>query len=95
MAKGKTKSRRQGLFSKAVNAALILLGFSRPIAILLDPQRGRFANKADIIIREATFGLSEGSFKLDAGLKMYTPALGAIALGTLKSFLMRKFPVRR
>ncbi len=95
MAKKKTRGRRQGLFSKAINIGLILLGFSRPIAILLDPQQGKFANKANVIIREATFGLSEGSFKLDAGLKMYTPALGAIALGTLKSFLMRKFPVRR
>ncbi len=48
----------------------------------------------DQIVRESTFGLSQGRFDLDAGLAMYTPVGAAIGLGKLKQYLMRHFPVR-
>ncbi len=91
MAKHKKKS-KQGLFSKAINVGLILLGFSRPLTILMKHGFGEVAVNA--IISESTFGLSQGKFDLNEGLKMYTPAGGAIALGKLKQYLMRHFPVR-
>ncbi len=93
MAKKKGKGRKQGLFSKAINIGLIALGFSRVLTHLFTPQP--FEAKMKVIIKESTFGLSEGKFDLAAGLAMYTPGGAAIALGTLKSYLMKKFPVRR
>ncbi len=95
MAKGKKRSRRQGMVSKAINIGLIALGFSRVIEILIDPKFGSISNKFKVIQRDATFGLSEGKFNMKAGLRMYTPAGAAVGLGTLKSYLMKKFPVRR
>ncbi len=91
MAKGKKKRSRQSLFSKAINAGLILLGLSRPIMILA--KLGFTETAVNAITSEATFGLSQGKFNLNEGLKMYTPAGGAIALGKLKQYLMRHFPV--
>ncbi len=92
MAKKKKRGRRQGLFSKALNASLVALGFSRVISILVSP--AAIDTKMTAIINGATFGLATGSFNLGVGLQMYTPAGAAIALGELKKFLMRKFPVR-
>ncbi len=93
MAKGKKKSRRQGLFSKAINIAFLALGFSRPLFLLLRP--GGFSQSSvEQILEEATFGLTKGTFDVAAGARMYSPAGAAFALGTLKTFLMRKFPVR-
>ncbi len=80
------------MFSKIANALLIAFAFSRPISVMV-------ANPSLAAVRllteEATFGLSEGNFNLQAGMSIYGPAIGAVALGTLKSYLMRKFPVRR
>ncbi len=90
-AKNKKKSRRQGIVSKIMNIALIALTFARPIQLFV--ARGKDA--LPIIIREATFGLSEGKFKLADGLKMYTPAGAAAALGYLKSYAIKRFPVRK
>ncbi len=92
MAKKRRRRGKQGLFSKALNASLIALGFSRVISILVSP--AAIDTKMTAIINGATFGLATGKFNLDIGLRMYTPAGAAIALGTLKTFLMRKFPVR-
>ena len=94
MAAAKNKrSRRQGLFSKAMNIGLILLGFSRAINRIL-------VNDVQGLINEATFGLAastggEINLDLSAGFRMYSPAGAAIGLGGLKSYLIRKFPVRR
>ncbi len=92
MPKKKKGRRRQGLFSKALNIGLILLGLSRPISIMM----GRpSAAGVQQVINEATFGLSgAGGFDLEKGLLMYSPAGAAIGLGKLKSYLMRHFPVR-
>ncbi len=92
MAKKGKKSRRQGLFSKAINVGLIVLGFSDVIKIAIGP--GTPTQKIDHIIHDATFGLSTGKFDLNAGLEMYTPGGAAIALGKLKQYLMKHFPVR-
>ncbi len=92
-AKNKKKGGRQGLFSKALNVGLIVLGFSRVIEHLMAP--ADFKTKMRAIKRDATFGLSEGKFNLQNGLSMYTPGVAAIALGSLKSYLLKKFPVRR
>ncbi len=98
MAKNKNKkSRRQGMFSKAINASLIALGFADPIVIMLGP--GTLKAKVDHIINDATFGLvrfdgSKSKFNLASGLAMYTPGGAAIGLGKLKQYLMRHFPVR-
>ncbi len=91
MAKKKKKSSKQGIVSKVLNISLIALGFARPIQLFF--ARG-MKGALPVIIREATFGLSEGKFRLADGLKMYTPAGAAAALGFLKSYLLRKFPVR-
>ncbi len=92
MPKGKkTGRRKQGLLSKAINLGLIALGTSRILGILFTD--ASMAAKADQIIRESTFGLSEGKFDLNAGLLMYTPVGGALALGTFLRYLRRKFPV--
>lgn len=102
MAKKKGKRRRQSVVSKVINLGLILLGLSRPITLLFTGG-GDFAFKVNRIITEATFGLARpggvgggvSKFDLNLGLQMYAPAGAAIALGKLKGFLMRHFPVRR
>ncbi len=94
MAKKKGRRRKQGLFSKVINMALIALAFARPLQLFFFNLGGDLAGAAKVIVQEATFGLSEGTFDLNAGLRMYTPAVGAFALGKMKSFAMRHFPVR-
>lgn len=96
MANPKPKKRKQGVVSKVINGLLIALGFARPIQLLLNVPISR---AIDSIIEEATFGLVRGgglaSFDLGRGLRMYSPAGAAAGLGYMKSYLMRKFPVRR
>ncbi len=94
MAKAKNKkARRQGWASKLMNAGLIALGFSRVIKWFI---RETPLNAIEGVIDEATFGLGgpTGKFDLKKGLAMYTPAGAAIALGYLKSYLIKKFPIR-
>ncbi len=92
MAKNKKKkSRRQGMFSKVLNIAIILLGLSRPITIMVQNPNAR---GVDFLINEATFGLSKGALNFKAGMKFYSPAGAAVGLGFLKSYLIKKFPVR-
>ncbi len=93
MAKKRKRRGKQSLLSKAKNLGLIALGASRLLGILFTG--ASMAEKADQILRESTFGLSKGSFDLNAGLLMYAPVGGALALGTFLNFLLRKFPVRR
>ncbi len=92
-AKDKKKGGRQGIVSKALNIGIIAIGFSRVIEILMASISMRDKFKA--IQRGATFGLSEGKFDLQEGLKMYSPVGAAAGLGALKSYLLKKFPVRR
>ncbi len=91
----KKHSPRQGLFSKAINIAFTLFAFARPLHLLATASvRGGFLATANVSVREATFGLSDGKFDLKAGTAMYTPVAGAFALGTLMKFIRKKFPVR-
>ncbi len=96
MAKKKKGRRKQGLFSKGLNIGLILLGFSRVIKHVFSGDS--VDNITAAIIRESTFGLANplgpSQFDLEAGLQMYAPGAAAVGLGTLKKFLMKKFPVR-
>ncbi len=88
------KSRKQGLFSKAVNAGLVILTLARPIQLLLRFGFGDTFIAA--ISSEATFGLlsSTGKFSLAEGAKMYGPGIAAFGIGKLKSFALRHYPVR-
>ncbi len=92
-AKNKKKGGKQGIVSKLMNVGLIVLGFSRVIEHLVF-WGANWQGAIKEIKREATFGLSEGKFDWKAGLRMYTPGGAAIALGKLKSYLIKKFPVR-
>ncbi len=96
MVKKRKPRGKQSLLSKAKNLGLIALGASRLLGILFTG--ASMAEKAEQILREATFGLGDPSgpkFDLNAGLLMYAPVGGALALGTFLNFLLRKFPVRR
>ncbi len=91
-AKNKKKASRQGIVSKVMNIGLITLAFIRPIWLLWT--KGAFGGAGEII-RESTFGLSQGKFDLQAGLSFYTPVGASVTIGYMKSYLLRKFPVRR
>lgn len=89
----KKHSSKQGWFSKGVNIGLWVLAFSRVITIAFTGT-GNIGDKLSAIQKEATFGLSEGSFDLAAGLQMYSPAGAAVGLNELKKYAMVHFPVR-
>ncbi len=91
-AKNKKKGGRQGIVSKLMNVALIALGFARPLSIII---RKPNMSGVEDIVHESTFGLATGKFNWKAGAKFYSPAGAAIALGKLKSYLIKQFPVRR
>ncbi len=95
MVKHKKKRSKQGLFSKAINAGLIALGFSRVLELIFTAAgRGGFGPTVQAISDEATFGLMQGKLDLAAGARMYLPAGAAAALGGIKSYALKKFPVR-
>ncbi len=90
----KKHSSKQGWFSKGLNIGLVLLGFSRPIQHLIALARGR-TDALEALTYEATFGLIAGKLDWKAGARMYSPVGAAVSLGYLKSYLLKKFPVRR
>ncbi len=92
MAKGKKKRGKQGAFSKIINVIGIVIGFARPSQILIET--GFTSVSLQKMIRGLSFGLSDGQFALQAGLKMYTPVVGALGYREFTKFLMRRFPVR-
>ncbi len=79
--------------SKVINAGLTLLAFSRVLTHLFTAQP--FEEKVRVIIKEAMFGLTEGAFDLQAGAQMYGPVGAAAALGFIRSYVTKHFPVRR
>ncbi len=96
MPKNNKKSRKQGTVSKLMNIGLIALSFSRVIEIIaVRLAHGASQHIAADIIHDATFGLADGNFDMAAGMRMYLPAGGAVALGYLKSYALRKWPVRK
>jgi len=92
MANKKKKNRKQGWFSKGVNIGLWVLAFSRVLEHAFSGSD--FRTVLGAIQRDATFGLSEGAFDLNAGLSMYTPGAAAVGLNELKKYAQRHFPVR-
>lgn len=77
--------------SKLLNVAGILIGLSRPIELFLS-NAPDFAAKS--LLRELTFGLSEGSFDLNTGLRVYAPVGAAVGFRQITKYLIRHFPVR-
>ncbi len=92
MAKKNQQRRKQGIVSKIKNALLLVLGLARPIQIV--SALGFTTQAANQIIHDSTFGLSSGSFDLQAGLRMYTPPAAALATGKLINYLLKRFPIR-
>ncbi len=92
MAKGKKKRGKQGAVSKVLNIFGIIIGFARPIQILIET--GFSSASLQRILSGLTFGLDQGSFRLSAGLKMYAPVGAALGYRQFTKFLMRSFPVR-
>ncbi len=90
----KKHSSRQGWFSKATNAGVVLLGLSRVLEIVF-MNIGTPREIPRQIIRGATFGFSEGSLNLEAGAAFYGAPAAAVTVGGIKSYLLRKYPVRR
>lgn len=94
MAAKKKRSRRQSAVSKILNVLLLGLGFARPIEILLTA--GSISTAARVIVDESTAGLGgpAHTFSKDKLLRFYSPVGAAVGVGALKSYLLRKFPVR-
>ena len=94
MAKKKGKRRKQSLISKIMNLGLIALAFS-PVLRRLP---GAFADPAGVgraLADDYTLGLAVNrSFDMERGLATYAPVVAAIAIGKVKSYVLRKFPVR-
>ncbi len=94
MAKKKKRRGKQGLASRLINAGLLALTFARPLEIIFK-NIGNPGAIPTLILRGATFGLAGGGgFSLDQGTRFYGPVAAAFALGAVKKFAMRKFPVR-
>ncbi len=92
MVAAKKKRGRQSMISKGLNALGIAIGLAEPIRIAVT--HGFSYDTFKVLLRGLTFGLSEGSVDLQAGLQRYTPVGAAVGYGTLKSYLLRKFPIR-
>ncbi len=78
--------------SKGLNAIGILIGFARPIEVVIN--QGFSVAALQNIINGLSFGLSSGSFNLQEGLRMYAPVGAAVGYGYFKGYLLRKFPIR-
>ena len=90
-AKTPRKSSRQGAFSKVANILLWLLAFSNPITqIIRNPNATGVAN----IIFGATGGANVGRFDINNLIGFYAPVGAAASLGFVKSWAMKKWPVR-
>ncbi len=97
MVAAKKKRSRQGMFSKIANAGLIALGFSGALTSLVEGGVNR-------LVADATLGFVRPGQAPDLNpanivaraLKVYVgPGIAAGGLCALKSYLLRKFPVRR
>ncbi len=93
MAKKKKGRRKQGIASKLINAGGIAIGFSRILEIVFN-NLGNMGDIPKLIIRGATFGLSDGAFNIQEGARFYAPIGGAIAYRKFTTFLMKRFPIR-
>ncbi len=96
MAAAKKKKRgKQGIVSKVLNGLLLALAFARPLERAFAGQWSYFTTvQQGSLVDEATFGLVSGKFSLAAGAKLYGPAGASAALGYIKSWAMRRYPIR-
>ena len=73
------------------NILLWLLAFSKPIQLIMDqPNAAGVGN----IIFGATGGANVGRFDLNNLTGFYAPVAAAASLGFVKSWAMKKWPVR-
>ncbi len=73
------------MITKAINAGVLLLAFSRPIQHLLA------GGAVDVLVNEASLGLAGtgGKFDKDAAIRFYGPMLAAIVLKKAISMVRR------
>ncbi len=84
----KRRRRRASLLTKAINVGVLLLGLSRPLAILMGP--GEIGQKMTRITNEVTFNMAGGgSFDTKIGMRVYAPLVGAIILKKAISMLRK------
>lgn len=88
----KKHSPKQGWFSKGINIGGWLIGLARPLEVLIN--QGFSVAALQNIMRGLTFGLVDGSFSLDEGLRMYMPVGAAVGYREFTKYLMKRFPVR-
>ncbi|MEE9173337.1 MAG: hypothetical protein V3U41_10615 [candidate division NC10 bacterium] len=93
MAKKKKGRRKQGMVSKLINLGGIAIGLSRILEIIFNNISAP-ADIPKIIIRGASFGLAEGSFNMQEGLRFYAPLAGAVGYRMFTKFLFKRFPIR-
>ncbi len=94
MAAAKKKNRKQGIVSKVSNIALIALGFSKAITIWLSGFS--VDDKIQQTLHAYTgYNTNDGTFKVSRLAAGWAPVGAAVSLGLVKSYLLRKFPVRR
>ncbi len=89
----KKKTSKQGIFSKLVNVGFLALGMSRVLEIVFNNITAP-ADIPKIIIREATFGLSEGAFSMARGARFYGPPVASILTKMVFNFVRKRNPVR-
>ncbi len=80
--------------TKAINAGLLLLAFSRPIQLFME----RGAAAAPILLEEATgrlvrSGGGAGKFEMASALQLYGPMLAAIVLKKAVSMVRKTIRV--
>ncbi len=80
--------RRPSLLTKAINAGVLLLAFSRPIQHLLA------GGAVNVLVNEASMGLATstgrgGKFDKEAAIRFYGPMVAAIILKKAISMVRR------
>lgn len=93
MAKKKKRSRKQKMVTTLINIGGIAIGLSRILEIIFN-NLGNMGDIPKLIVRGASFGLSDGAFNLQEGARFYAPLGGAFAYRKFTSFLMKRFPIR-
>lgn len=86
MAKGKKKRGKASMLTKGINYGILGLAMSRIIHLYLTNDAD-FATK--VLIREASFNMSEGKFDTGSGMRLYGPMAAAIALKKFISYVRR------
>ncbi len=85
----KTMARRKmSLPNRAINFALFLLAFARPLSLLI---RSPSMGSIDTIINEGSLGLTKGKLDLAAAGRFYGPVAAAFILFEVKKMAKQKF----